>query len=99
MYNYDTLCERLRESAFLLKGFKIELIDKRHDRQDIFHYETGIQAFVSYLNEEKDSLHPVVFLKGFIIILKLNLRFNLTMVILKPFYHLLIMFVPKTGNA
>ncbi|MCL9634806.1 DNA topoisomerase IV subunit B [Bacillus zanthoxyli] len=64
VYNYDTLCERLRESAFLLKGFRIELIDKRHDRQDIFHYETGIQAFVSYLNEEKDSLHPVVFFEG-----------------------------------
>ncbi|MQR85206.1 DNA topoisomerase IV subunit B [Bacillus megaterium] len=64
VYNYDTLCERLRESAFLLKGFKIELIDKRHDRHDIFYYETGIQAFVSYLNEEKDSLHPVVFFEG-----------------------------------
>jgi len=63
-YNYDTLCERLRESAFLLKGLKIEIIDERNDLRDIFHYETGIQAFVQYLNEEKDSLHSVVSFEG-----------------------------------
>ncbi|MFS0636023.1 DNA topoisomerase IV subunit B [Mesobacillus foraminis] len=63
-YNYDTLCERLRESAFLLKGLKIEIIDERHDAREIFHYETGIEAFVEYLNEEKDTLHPVVSFEG-----------------------------------
>ncbi|SFA89231.1 MULTISPECIES: DNA topoisomerase IV subunit B [unclassified Bacillus (in: firmicutes)] len=63
-YNYETLCERLRESAFLLKGFKIELIDERHDARDVFHYETGIEAFVEYLNEEKDTLHHVVSFEG-----------------------------------
>jgi topoisomerase IV subunit B len=63
-YNYDTLCERLRESAFLLKGLKIEIIDERNDARELFHYETGIQAFVEYLNEEKDSLHPVVSFEG-----------------------------------
>lgn len=63
-YNYETLCERLRESAFLLKGLKIEIIDERHDVQDIFHYENGIEAFVTYLNEEKDVLHPVVSFEG-----------------------------------
>lgn len=63
-YNYETLCERLRESAFLLKGMKIELIDERHDQRDIFHYENGIEAFVQYLNEEKDTLHTVVSFEG-----------------------------------
>jgi topoisomerase IV subunit B len=63
-FNYDTLCERLRESAFLLKGMKIELIDERHDQQDIFHYQNGIEAFVQYLNEEKDTLHTVVSFEG-----------------------------------
>lgn len=63
-YNYETLCERLRESAFLLKGLKIEIIDERHDVQDIYHYENGIEAFVEYLNEEKDVLHPVVSFEG-----------------------------------
>lgn len=63
-YNYDTICERLRESAFLLKGLRIEIIDDRHDVKEVFHYETGIQAFVEYLNEEKDVLHPVVNFEG-----------------------------------
>ncbi|MCA1030207.1 DNA topoisomerase IV subunit B [Bacillus timonensis] len=63
-YNYETLSERLRESAFLLKGLKIELIDERNDFHDIFHYENGIEAFVEYLNEEKDVLHPVLSFSG-----------------------------------
>lgn len=63
-YNFETLCERLRESAFLLKGLKIEIIDDRNDFHEIFHYENGIEAFVSYLNEEKDVLHPVVSFEG-----------------------------------
>ena len=63
-YNYDTLSERLRESAFLMKGMKIELIGERNDQQDVFYYETGIEAFVEYLNEEKDTLHSVVSFEG-----------------------------------
>nr|WP_211171098.1 DNA topoisomerase IV subunit B [Bacillus sp. DNRA2] len=63
-YNYETLSERLRESAFLLKGMKIEIIDDRNSAQDVFHYENGIEAFVTYLNEEKDVLHPVVSFEG-----------------------------------
>ncbi|MEI4790627.1 DNA topoisomerase IV subunit B [Bacillus sp. FJAT-53060] len=63
-YNFDTLSERLRESAFLLKGLKIELIDERHDVQETFYYETGIEAFVAYLNEEKDVLSEVISFEG-----------------------------------
>ncbi|MCL1701749.1 DNA topoisomerase IV subunit B [Lysinibacillus sp. Bpr_S20] len=64
-YNYDTLAERLRESAFLLKGLKIELIDEREEgKNDVFFYENGIEAFVAYLNEEKDVLHPVKYVEG-----------------------------------
>lgn len=64
VFNFDTLSERLRESAFLLKGLRIELIDKRHDVKETYYYENGIEAFVSYLNEEKDALHPVVSFEG-----------------------------------
>ncbi len=63
-YNFETLCERLRESAFLLKGLKIEIHDERNDLHEVFHYENGIEAFVAYLNEEKDSLHPVASFEG-----------------------------------
>lgn len=63
-YNFETLCERLRESAFLLKGLKIEIIDERNSLHETFHYENGIEAFVEYLNEEKDVLSPVISLEG-----------------------------------
>jgi topoisomerase-4 subunit B len=64
IYNFDTICERLRESAFLLKGLKIDVIDERHDAHEIYQYANGIESFVEYINEEKDVLHPVVFVEG-----------------------------------
>lgn len=65
-FSYDTLSERLRESAFLLKGVEITLTDLRGDEtvQEVFHYEEGIKEFVAYLNEEKDTLTPVVYFSG-----------------------------------
>ncbi|WJY28332.1 MULTISPECIES: DNA topoisomerase IV subunit B [Sporosarcina] len=63
-YQYDILAERLRESAFLLKGLKIVLTEESTGKTETFHYETGIKAFVSYLNEEKDTLHEVAYLEG-----------------------------------
>lgn len=63
-FNYDTLAERLRESAFLLKGVKIVLTDERSGDQDVFLFENGIQEFVSYLNEEKDTLGNVMYFEG-----------------------------------
>ncbi|WP_280771862.1 DNA topoisomerase IV subunit B [Salipaludibacillus daqingensis] len=66
-YHYDTLAERLREAAFLIKGVKIELIDERPEHgvdKEIFQFDTGLEAFVGYLNEEKETLHPVVSFEG-----------------------------------
>jgi len=65
-YNYDTLAERLRESAFLLKGVKFTITDKRgeEEKQDIFHYEDGIQSFVKYLNGDKDTLGGIFYIEG-----------------------------------
>ncbi len=63
-YQYDTISERLRESAFLLKGLTIDLKEESTDKHEVFFYETGIKAFVEYLNEEKDVLHEVAYLEG-----------------------------------
>ncbi|MFD2305655.1 DNA topoisomerase IV subunit B [Enterococcus termitis] len=65
-FSYETLAERLRESAFLLKGVKISLTDLRGEepKEEVFHYEEGIKEFVAYLNEEKDTLTPVVYFSG-----------------------------------
>lgn len=58
-YDYDTLQHRLRETAFLNKGIKITLEDKREDREkkEIFHYEGGIKEFVKHMNQNKEALH------------------------------------------
>ena len=60
VWSYETLAERLRESAFLLKGLTITLTDERNDTRDEFCYEEGIRNFIQYLNEEKDTLSPIV---------------------------------------
>ncbi|WP_281164945.1 DNA topoisomerase IV subunit B [Liquorilactobacillus sicerae] len=63
-YQYDILAERLRESAFLLKGVKITLTDERSDKEDEFLYAEGIKEFVQYLNEDKDTLGPIMYFDG-----------------------------------
>ena len=60
VWSYETLAERLRESAFLLKRLTITLTDERTDTSDVFCYEEGIRNFIQYLNEEKDTLSPIV---------------------------------------
>lgn len=62
--NFEILSSRLRESAFLLKGLTIEIHDLRNGQHEKFCYENGIEAFVEYLNGEKDVLHPVVSFEG-----------------------------------
>ncbi|WP_367334346.1 type IIA DNA topoisomerase subunit B, partial [Lentilactobacillus sp.] len=66
VYNFSILSERLRESAFLLKGTKITLTDERTDQEqeEVFHYEEGIKEFVQYLNEDKHTLGDVMYFDG-----------------------------------
>ena len=65
-FDYATLAERLRETAFLTRGLKIDLVDERAAGQkDTFHYEGGIVDFVAHLNENKDPLHrKTVYFEG-----------------------------------
>ncbi len=67
VFDYDTLRQRLREMAFLTKGLKIILIDRRLEEPKIrsFHYEGGIKEYVSYLNKQKDALYEdVIYCEG-----------------------------------
>ncbi len=67
VYDYDILKQRLREMAFLTKGLKIVLKDTREgmEREKTFHYEGGIQEFVSYLNRSKEALYPeIIYCEG-----------------------------------
>ncbi len=65
-FDFQTLAERLRETAFLTRGLKIELVDERGETNSVtFQYEGGIEDFVRHLNENKDALHrKVIFFEG-----------------------------------
>lgn len=65
-FKWNTIAERLKESAFLLKTVKMTLTDLRGDDPVVeeFHYENGVQDFVAYLNEDKETLTPVIYMEG-----------------------------------
>ena len=56
-YSFETISQRLRESAYLTKGIWITLIDERIDRERSFYFEGGLQSFVRHLNRNKEALH------------------------------------------
>lgn len=66
VYDYNTLAIRLREAAFLLKGVKLSLTDKRpgQEKSEVFQYEHGLEDFVAYLNEGKDTLGQTLAFTG-----------------------------------
>jgi DNA gyrase subunit B len=61
-YDVETLAQRFREMAFLNKGLKITLWDKRVEgtTQKVFHYEGGLISFIEYLNKSKEPVHPQI---------------------------------------
>ncbi len=71
VFDFDVLEKRMREQAFLNKGLRIVLTDKRTkdteegERVSDFCYEGGIKSFVEYINADKDALHPeVIYFEG-----------------------------------
>lgn len=63
-FSFTTICERMQESAFLLKGLKIEVIDEEDEKDVVYHYENGLVNFVEYINEGKKVLHKVINFEG-----------------------------------
>lgn len=63
-FSFTTICERMQESAFLLKGLTVEVCDEETGRSNKFCYENGIKEFVEYLNDEKNALHKVIAFEG-----------------------------------
>ena len=58
-FSYTTICERMQESAFLLKGLTIEVIDEEDELSSKFHYERGLEEFVEDINKGKNTLNNV----------------------------------------
>ena len=63
-FSFTTICERMQESAFLLKGLSVEVIDEEDKKEVKYHYENGIKSFAEYMNEEKNTLHNVLHFTG-----------------------------------
>ncbi len=65
-YDYRVLAQRLRETAFLTRGLRIQLDDERAEGESVlFQYEGGIRDFVTYINREKDAIHrSIIFLEN-----------------------------------
>ena len=63
-FSFTTICERMQESAFLLKGITIEVVDEEDGRDAKYCYERGIEEFVEDLNHGKSTLHKVLAITG-----------------------------------
>ena len=60
-YNFDTLCARLREVAYLNRGLEISIRDEKRDREMTFYFDGGITSFVRHLNRNRAVCHPMPF--------------------------------------
>src|SRR5690606_24624584 len=78
-FDYNVLSKRLRELSFLNSGVRIELIDERDDRHEVFEYEGGIAEFVRFLNRNHTTIHDTIIwfrVEQDAIVVELGLQWN-----------------------
>lgn len=78
LFSYSTLTERLRESAFLLKGLRVILIDERSKKRDEYHFGNGIISYVDFIDSNKSVVHETKFLEGTALDIEVEVAFQFT---------------------
>ncbi len=63
-FSFTTVCERMQESAFLLEGLTIDVIDEEDNKHETYCYENGLKAFVESINEDKNVIHDATEISG-----------------------------------
>ena len=64
-FSYSTICERAQEDAFLLKGLKMIVRDKRkEEREVVYQYEDGLKAFIEEVNQDHTPMHDPFSFRG-----------------------------------
>ena len=63
-FSYTTICERMQEDAFLLKGLTVQVIDEEDKKDVTYHYDNGVKSFVEYMNDGKNTLNSILDIKG-----------------------------------
>lgn len=63
-FNYNQVCERAQETAFLLNGITMVIEDNKNNKTEEYHYEDGLSAFLNYLHEDRDTFHEPVCFSG-----------------------------------
>ena len=63
-FSYTTICERMQESAFLINGLTMEVIDEEDNKDSVFYYENGLVSFIEFINDGKEPLHKVINFSG-----------------------------------
>lgn len=63
-YNFNAICERAQESAFLMNGIRFTIHDLKHDRHESYCYTKGMESFMAYLHEDRTVLHKPVVISG-----------------------------------
>ncbi len=63
-FSYTTICERMQESAFLINGLTMEVLDEEDDKKSVFVYENGLVSFIEYINDGKNPVHKIISFSG-----------------------------------
>ena len=64
LFSYEQIKERMRETAFLIKGLEMIVVDERNQHKEIFMYQDGIKAFVQFVNGDEKGLHDIIYFEG-----------------------------------